>query len=383
MPPRVSRAIYWLQAFLAICIVGIHTYTPTVPGSAMHYVLTFVNSCVTLPALSCYFLLAGYLMFAGIDRFTLADYRRIVTRRLVTLVVPWIIWTIVGYLGYLALRPEHTVPDWWRLDHIIFAQPFSKTLDLPGNVSLPLLGTPFGNTVFYYVRDIFIAALLSPVVWWVCRRLGLWTIPLMLLIYFLVARPGIGAWRANWIFFPIGAVLARKGSGGGTVPSSTSGKGSGTVLSSTSGIFIILFWLLLTFGLTWMRVNFDSYHLQHGLLARAYSLITTLLGIAAYVIIAFRATRKRDSLLMALVPFAFFIFATHVLPWVEVPLEYMTGATNRALGISEEWQAATFIFYMIPVRLALIVSVATLIGRLSPGLLSFLTGSRSRRTIKN
>lgn len=366
VPRATSKAIYWLQAFLAVMVVAIHTGQDRPADEPLAYLVKFVNYGLTMPTLQCYFLLAGYLMFAGFDRFGWPEYRRTVTRRLATLVLPWLIWTFIGYFAWVIFAPERQAPPIWRIDQIFWAKDYSQPLQLWPGVEMPLLGTPFGDGVMYCIRDIFIAAVISPVIWWMVRGMRMWTVALMLVIFLFIGRPGIGPWHANWIFLPIGTALSIC-------------RFDLEKLTSILGWPLVALWIIMTAAAVWIVLHFDSNHVNHGLWTRLYMLATIFIGLLAYMVLAFKASKRQNSLMMTLVPFAFFIIAIHVLPFVEKPLLAAIGVSNNLLQIPSDWQALTEIFFMLPLRIMLIVGIATLIGQISPRLLQILTGARSNR----
>lgn len=357
-----SKAIYWLQGFLAVCIVAIHSGQDVPLDHPAILIVKFINYGVTLPTLQCYFLLAGFLMFQGFDKFGFAQYRYVISRRIVSLVLPWLIWAVVGYFAWVIFAPERTAPPFWRLDHIIWAKPSTQTL-VVGHTEIPLLGTPFGCGVMYCIRDIFIAAILSPIIWWTVRALKMWTVAIMIIVYYLIVPPGIGPWHANWIFLPIGAALAV-------------GHFDLQKFSRFLGWPIVALWVLLTAGVAWIVVNFDWHHIGHGIWTRLYMLTTVLIGMLAYLVLSFKGSSRRNSLMMMLVPFAFFIIAIHVLPMIEKPLLAASVFTSDTLGIPDAARPIMELFWLIPVRIVLIVGIATLLARISPRLMAVLTGNR-------
>lgn len=366
MTPSTSRAIYWLQAFLALMVVAIHTGQDIPRTDPLIYLVRFFDYGLTYPTIYCYFLIAGYLMFAGFNRFGRQQYLRVVSRRLVTLVVPWIFWCLLGYLIKVFLFPDYQSPPFWRIDLIFWAQDCNFTLHIPPSIDIPLLGIPFGTGFMYVIRDLFIAALISPLVWWFVRALRLWTIPLMISVFFLIADPGIGPWRGNWIFLPVGAAMSIYHVDLGS-------------LTRRLGWPWVGLWLVLTLGVLWIIMHFDSNHIHNGLWTRLYMLFTILVGIGAYLVLAFKGARRNNSLMFSLVPFAFFILATHNLPIVERPLLHAAGFTNSLLGIPEDYGAVTELVFLIPLRVLLLVGVATLITRLSPRFMGLVTGGRHQR----
>lgn len=366
MSDSTSKAIYWLQVFLAIMVVVIHSTMMRPESLPLNWLSNFLDPTLTMPVLGCYFLLSGYVMFARFDRFGLPEYKRVVTRRLVSLVLPWILWCIIGYVAYIVFEPAREAPDWWRLDRILLADRYAPISYRRSGVTFWAMGTPFGNGVMYCIRDIFILALLSPLIWWGVKGLRLWAIPLCIIFYFLFGNTGIGAWKMNWIFFPIGAAL------------SICRVDPGRYVGRWSW-WIVVLWLCMAPVVTYVYVNFDWEHIANGLLTRTYVLLTKLVGVTAFLVLAYKATRGRNPLLMTLLPFAFFIIAIHQLPFLELPLMAASEATIRALGVHQDWMIFTNFFYLVPVRLAAIFALATLIERLSPRLMSLLTGARSLR----
>lgn len=370
IPLSTSKAIYWLQVFLAITVVIVHTGREIPTDHAYYPVILYFNYGLILPEMGCFYLLAGYLMFAKFEHFGVQEYRKVVSRRLVSLVLPWLIWCTIGYISYVLLSPEKNIPPFWRLDLIYFDQHNVRPFYITKDITIPQLGTPFGNTVMYCIRDIFIASLLSPIIWWTVRRLRLWTVVILLLIYLAIARTGIGPGRGNWIFIPIGASLSIS-------------RFNLERFCKKLGWPIIILWLILTMGVIYIRINFDEIHRLHGLWTRLYLLSTFLIGVLSYLILAFKATEKRNALLLSLVPYAFFIIAIHVLPFIEKPLIYATNYTTQKFNIGENWQPLVEFFYLVPVRIALIVGLATLLTNLFPGIMKILTGQRSLRQLNN
>lgn len=369
MDSKTSKAFYWLQVFLAVAMVCIHSNPPVTRGSLMHYIVSFITNCLTLPVLNCYFFMAGYLLFAKFERFGLTEYRQVITRRLATLVLPWLVWSVIGYIGYVLLDPSAQIPPIWRLDHIFWAREYSRPLEITSGLSIPTLGTPFGCATMYCIRDIFLIVLFSPLIWWVVKRIGLWTILICIVAYYVLGRPGFGPWHFKWIFFPVGAALSIC-------------RFDIHRLCNRLGWPLVVAWFILAGGYSYIHINFDDNHIEHGIATRFYVLTTMVLGVMAYLILAYKSTRKTTGWYMMILPFTFFLFAIHPLPWIEKPLFRMMELTDSALGLSGDWQTASYLFYMIPVRIALIFGIATLINLLSPRAMALLTGMRSSRRVR-
>jgi hypothetical protein len=219
VPEReLSRTISFARIALIIGLVFLHY--DSFPNSAaspfrglqpgVHAVASFVNSFVlffffaVVPLLS---IISGWLFFSG-KAADWAALRRRIGRRFVSLYLPLVIWNLL-FLGIL-LAVFYAAPD----------QPLLPQLNIDFRTAGPgdYLNAVFGVTAhpvgfqFWFVRDLFVTVLVSPLLW-----------------LFLRHAPWLGAvllgaaWIAGddlWIFFRtdvpfffyLGGLLRQRGS---------------------------------------------------------------------------------------------------------------------------------------------------------------------------
>lgn len=171
-----SRVIQFARIALITGLVFLHYGTfPNSPASPRvgldphsHAVATYVNSFVlffffsVVPLLSA---ISGYLFFSFTEdaRYHL---RQLIRRRFFSLYLPLVAWNLF-YLGILlavfAAAPDHPLLRAVRID-LGAAGPLDYL-----NAILGLNGYPLAFQ-FWFVRDLFVAVLCSPILWWLLRR---------------------------------------------------------------------------------------------------------------------------------------------------------------------------------------------------------------------
>ena len=160
-----------------------------------------------------FFAISGYLFFYGLQDFTAETYRKKLQRRIKTLLIPYILWVFIAFLlfaGQSFVKGEHLTWDlspnlWWGCCQL--APGHESILGYPiEEVTAPLL------VPLWFVRDLTLLALLSPVIHFLLKRMG-WSFILLAGILFHVSLyPNWGGISAMGpLFFCSGAVWAIQG----------------------------------------------------------------------------------------------------------------------------------------------------------------------------
>lgn len=164
VPPDISRRIACLRYVLIVAVVMVHIPPPTSIGLALDSAFEFVRAFfrhglgrVAVPTLTC---ISGYLVFlAGADRIPV----NLVARKAKTLAVPFLVWN-VGTLAILQAAASAGLlgpSDWYHAYFTDAGLFFTKTVALAGVPANPPL---------YFLRDLFVLALLAPLIGRVLRR---------------------------------------------------------------------------------------------------------------------------------------------------------------------------------------------------------------------
>jgi len=160
-----------------------------------------VSQTLVKVAVPVFFILSGYLFFANVKEWNLQVYRRKLLRRVRTLLVPYLFWNMLMAFklspNLLSFSPSMfwnyivnagCQTDWFGNEHLLTAP-----------VNMPL----------WFLRDLMVVSVLTPIIYVAVRRLGLWLmLPLTVLYLSGICPfiPGLSAYAVY--FFTFGAFLS-------------------------------------------------------------------------------------------------------------------------------------------------------------------------------
>lgn len=162
------------------------------------YYITEILARIAVP---CFFIFSGYLFFLNVEQFDLIIYKSKIKRRIKTLLIPYLFWNAIVVIFYFlqqSLAPElagnthHLVVDYDINDwvHAFWTDP----------ISYPL----------WYVRDLMIVCLISPLIYYLIKRLG-FLLPLLMLVLWLFRIEFLIRGDVEAVaFFTLGAILCIK-----------------------------------------------------------------------------------------------------------------------------------------------------------------------------
>lgn len=136
-----------------------------------------VSQTLVKVAMPTFFVMSGYLFFANVEKFNKEIYQQKLWRRIKTLLIPYIIWNLL----------------------------MAAKLKM---FSLSIFWTP-ANMPLWFLRDLMIVSLLTPIIYIGVRKLGYWLFVLLLPIYLTgiwAIQPGLNPYAI--CFFTLGAFLS-------------------------------------------------------------------------------------------------------------------------------------------------------------------------------
>ena len=181
IPKSFSEFIGSSRFILCVMVVVIHSRMISGhPVEADNWVLNFMRMMslgISSVAVPIFMLFSGYLLCAKYlngDNI-IASYRDLLKKKSKTLLLPYIIWNVIG-LAYIVLR------------HYFNAEVYVPNL-FEALVSIPeestLLGFPADGPL-WFVRDLIIFNLISPLIFWIMNKLGKWGF-VFASVYYLVS----------------------------------------------------------------------------------------------------------------------------------------------------------------------------------------------------
>ena len=203
-----SSVVTSLRFPLILLVVLIHTQ-PVPPESLGNdhslyvYVATLIKEVFTRMAVPAFFVFSGYYAFKGKNLEQTPTYLSETKKRVWTLIVPYLIWNLIfipasiaseSLAAYVGLpRTESFDFEWAKLiDYLWFAP-----------INYPL----------WFVRDLIVLTLITPVIHFVLRVTRGYFAPLLFLLCVFVLEPFriIGAEPRSLLFYSTGALFAMKG----------------------------------------------------------------------------------------------------------------------------------------------------------------------------
>lgn len=136
-----------------------------------------VSQTLVKVAMPTFFVMSGYLFFANVEQFNKEIYQQKLWRRIKTLLIPYIIWNLL----------------------------MAAKLKM---FSLSIFWTP-ANMPLWFLRDLMIVSLLTPIIYIGVKKLGYWLFVLLLPIYLTgiwAIQPGLNPYAI--CFFTLGAFLS-------------------------------------------------------------------------------------------------------------------------------------------------------------------------------
>lgn len=239
-----SEAIDFVRFPLAVMVVFIHTMYVGDPTFSMptdyghltgmdvcNLVRAFGTRVFTHIAVPTFFLISGYLFYKRLEVWDWSVWKIKMQGRLRTLVIPYFVWCLlfvvrVPYIEvpirkiaafFVKGKPFSTIFDYWETVDINWLHVFWDS-EVWGGTDLNWLGQCVAHVTgpalvpFWFMRDLMVVILLSPFVFWLVKRLGLWFVGLIGLFYVSGVWPDIHGLRATSLFyFSFGAWFTIKG----------------------------------------------------------------------------------------------------------------------------------------------------------------------------
>ncbi|MEE1091824.1 MAG: acyltransferase [Prevotella sp.] len=192
-----------LKVLMILFVIFIHE-NPTLESHGN--VVMWWHSIVVC-AVPVFFVLSGYFFFNKVECFDVDVYKRKIKTRIKTLLVPYLIWNCVPVL-FVALGNLYSIMFRNKsTDDLCY---FMRGLWNDGLWHIwwdKTNGMPFDSPL-WYVRDLIILCVFSPVIYWILKRMNYWWIGLLSLLFIVGVTFPIGFSITGLLFFSIGAVFA-------------------------------------------------------------------------------------------------------------------------------------------------------------------------------
>jgi surface polysaccharide O-acyltransferase-like enzyme len=342
-----SKTIDWLRFPMAFAVVLLHTGSQ---GGNSNYPI-YSTLCILLPnglcriAVPMFFLFSGYLFFRGINKWDLRLIINKISKRFKTLLLPYLLWNLLAAVllfnydnfryklnGLMPLSIKEALCRWQGI------RLFWDCYDgLP--IDYPL----------WFVRNLFIFILCTPIIFLFIKYLKTWAIVLLLILDLL-----FGSFLEGLFFFTLGGFLSMNGKS----IISLSNTHTRTVLIGS----LILLLLLSVF----YRHNLTAY----GLLRRLF-VVTGSFAIFHLASKGIETNKLRVNKLLS--KSSFFIFAAHGIIILHDISHYIIYHT---LPLKGEAYHCVDLFVRPCLAVSICIALLLIMEKLIPKTLGLLTGGR-------
>ncbi len=363
MDKNVSVIISWLRFPLAAFIVFKHYYTPDINSdtilhtnnSVYYYLGEFITHIITAVPVPLFFFISGYLYFSKVtlsEGFSKKQWVEKTKSRIKSLLVPYISWNFLVLLLFAITQSFSNNSSVMAKDGYKLIADYSMIDYLKAFYAIDSTGMPIDGPL-WFIRDLFIVSLFSPLIYFICKRLKLSGIVLLGLFWFMGLNIPIQGFSLLCIFFFTLGGYMKLYNKNLTIKNND--------FCSISSMIILLIILVLFSISFYHNSEFKSY-LNH-----LYRISSVILVFPILNFFARRNLLKFSSFLMAS---SFFIFAFHK------PVQVIIRRLSFAI-INPETDMVLTIFLFVTPSLVILFSLAAfyIIKRYIP-VLSFLNGFR-------
>ena len=190
---------------MIVLVTFAHSYGEVAEGFSLlasewntyEFLKLLVSQTLVKVAVPVFFIMSGYLFFANVEKWSFKVYNAKMLRRMETLLIPYLIWNL---LMAVKLKTFSWSIFW------VFWCPAGIQTDWFGQVQMM---TAPANMPLWFLRDLIIVSLFTPIIYILLRKYGSWLMALLSILYLsgiCAFLPGLSAYAVY--FFTLGAFLS-------------------------------------------------------------------------------------------------------------------------------------------------------------------------------
>ncbi len=220
----LSQTISWLRFPLMVGVVLIHNNMTTIniQGQEIDYsgitwyadTIYLFREVISRISVPLFFFISGFLFFYNTE-FNIGKYWEKLKKRIHTLLIPYIVWNFVGFLILLIkVHPlmAKTFPSLADY-HIGIDTFFASFWSISLSADETIRGTYFPiNSPLWFIRDLIIAAVLSPIIYQAIKKYGSITLSIAGILWMTNGFGYLEEPQTNCLntlfFFPLGAYFS-------------------------------------------------------------------------------------------------------------------------------------------------------------------------------
>lgn len=340
-------------------------------GSGIYNIIKILFSHI-IPSIAVptFFLISGFLFFSNFQEWSWDGYKKKIGSRVKTLLIPYILWNLIPFILIVGKcficdisngNPTTETQAFfsnniWRIFYIFHEWESSSTNWLGNHLS----STAPLNIPQWFIRNLFVISLLTPIIYIAIKRLKIWLIPVLFLAYISKIWPQIPGFDIESVFFfTVGSFFALNKLN--IVEIAHKYK---YFILSVSGILLVAC-TIYDGSRTEIGSNIMPFYVCISILSAFY--------MASAVISRYNIKPNRF-----LVSTCFFIYALHVMPLpnIECLLTFVKNTIHEIIpgkSLTENWLC----YFITPIITAAIsIAIYAVLRKISPKVTKFICGNR-------
>ncbi len=359
----MSKSFDILRFPLIVGVIFIHSLagvsnslTPDANGWTFpiyHYFGNFFSEVIGRVAVPLFFFISGYLFFYKVDTFDSASYLYKLKRRCRTLLVPYLFWNIIAAALFMILPLIPATREFLN-DNCVFS------FDME-SLKVLLIGKDTGEEVlypmayqFWFIRDLICCVIISPILYFFVRKTSWWGIALLAML-----------WMCDWSI----PYFGRQGFSMAAIFFFSAGAWFATREVNVSYLVKDLKAILIVYPV-WALADLLTKGYDYNVFIHKVGI---LLGMVfCFTAVAVLIERRNLKPVPFLSSASFFVFAMHD-PWLLTPIQKIL---VRYLHPQTDIAYCAIYLSVVSLTIVLAVLIYKLLQKLSPGLISIISGNR-------
>ena len=226
-----SDTISLLRFPMALLVILIHTdgYYQTwqsdvnlLSGEGVCFLIGYILRLFAGIAVPTFFMISGFLFFNNFREFSWDGYKKKMKSRFKTLIVPFVLWNVAVWAALLVAKigkMYYTGGSWDIVTDYLDEKSWHFIWDINrwGDANRPWLewttyATGPIDLPLWFLRDLIVVTVLSPLIYWVVKKLKIFAVLILLVAYvldFWVVWHGFSS--AAFFYFALGTYFAING----------------------------------------------------------------------------------------------------------------------------------------------------------------------------
>lgn len=375
-----SESINMLRFPLSILVVFVHSYGPDIDVAQLHangftgaafydYVRIFFSVVIARSAVPIFFIISGYLLFYKVEEYSKPVYLSKLKKRFYSLVVPYFSWNVFNILWMLLFMVAGILIHGRSWTIIFDYLKENANPNILWDCSIwgereTWLGVKTHNSgpillPFWYMRDLIVMALLSPIIYWLIKRTKLAIILLLFIIYTFDIRVSwiSGTFTCAGLFFSLGAYFS---------------------IMKQDFTDVLWKWRKIICPLALVLIIFQTYTGSANGNNLSMMIHPWLVIFQSFTFIILASFLSKNNKLYQtnkrLAKVSFFIYALH--PFI---LGYVGSIINKIMPMPDTWFVKTFNYLSVPlVCVAICIIIYYSMQKAVPSALGVMVGERKK-----